>query len=253
MLQEIEDWAKEVGSFQMKSFQQKIKVASKEQKIDLVTEVDKKSEEMLINKIEKAYPKHSILAEEGGSKKSNSPYRWVIDPLDGTVNYVHGFPIFAISIALLYEDRPEYGLVYLPYFDDVYSASRGEGSFYNEEKMQVETEYKLADAVIATGFPYTHQESNQALEIFSRVLPKVGGIRRTGAAAYDLCQVAKGIFSGFWEIELKPWDIAAGMLLIEEAGGIVTDFAGDLIVNSSSEVVAGSREINSELRHLLTI
>ncbi len=251
MLKEMESWAREVGQLQMDSFQKNIKIESKDRKIDLVTEIDNKSEEILVDKIISAYPDHSIMAEEGRNKRNDSRYRWIIDPLDGTVNYVHGFPIFAISLALYKDNQPEYGLVYLPYFDDFYSASRGQGSYYNGERIHVNKDYAVKDGIIATGFPYSHQDSNKSLNLFTKILPEAGGIRRTGAAAYDLCQVARGIFSGFWEIELKLWDIAAGILLVEEAGGVITDFEGNKLRIKSEQVVAGSKAVNNQLRELL--
>lgn len=251
MLEEMEQWAREAGELQMDSFQKNIKIESKDRKIDLVTEVDNKSEEIITNNIVSAYPEHSIMAEEGRNKSSDSRYLWIIDPLDGTVNYVHGFPIFAISLALYKDNQPEYGLIYLPYFDDLYSASRGQGSYYNGERIQVNKDHAVKDGIIATGFPYSHQENSESLELFNKILPEAGGIRRTGAAAFDLCQVARGIFSGFWEIELKLWDIAAGILIIEEAGGVITDFNGRALRTNSQQVVAGSQTVNNRLRELL--
>ncbi|MGM0413647.1 MAG: inositol monophosphatase family protein [Bacillota bacterium] len=251
MLKEMESWVREAGELQMSNFQKNIEINSKDKKIDLVTEIDEKSEEILVDKIITAYPDHSIMAEEGSNKSNNSRYRWIIDPLDGTVNYVHGFPIFAISIALYIDNQPEYGLIYLPYFDDTYSASRGQGSYYNGKRIYVNKDYGVEDGIIATGFPYSHQESSKSLELFNKILPEAGGIRRTGAAAFDLCQVARGIFSGFWEIELKLWDIAAGILLIKEAGGVATDFAGNKLITNSEQIVAGSKTVNKRLRELL--
>ncbi|MFW6382079.1 MAG: inositol monophosphatase family protein [Bacillota bacterium] len=251
MLKEMESWAREAGEYQLNNFQKNIEIASKDRKIDLVTEVDKRSEEILVNKIQTVYPNHSIMAEEGSNKSNDSRYRWIIDPLDGTVNYVHGFPIFAISLAVYKDDQPEYGLIYLPYFNDIYSASRGQGSFYNGKRINVNKDYTVKDGIIATGFPYSHQESNKALKLFNKILPEAGGIRRTGAAAFDLCQVARGVFSGFWEIELKLWDIAAGILLVEEAGGIITDFKGNKLRINSEQVIAGSQKVNNRLRELL--
>lgn len=251
MLKEMEGWARKAGQLQMDYFQKNIEISSKGRKIDLVTEVDKKSEEILVNKISTAYPDHSIMAEEGSNKSNDSRYRWIIDPLDGTVNYVHGFPIFAISISLYKDNQPEYGLVYLPYFDDIYSAQKGKGSYYNDKRIHVNEVYTLKNGIIATGFPYSHQESNESLELFNKILPEAGGIRRTGAAAFDLCQVASGVFSGFWEIELNLWDIAAGILLIEEAGGVITDFNGETLRTNSEQVVAGNTNVNNRLRELL--
>ncbi len=255
MLEKMKRWAEKVGEYQRSMFHRNYKVSSKSEKIDLVSEVDKKSEDMLIGMIKDCYPDDEILAEEGGrisSGEEGSRRVWVIDPLDGTVNYVHGFHIFAISLACLIEGELEAGLIYIPLLEEFYSARRGKGSFYNGKPIRVGSSSQLETAVIATGFPYDHQQNDRpVLELFSRVLPRVGGIRRTGSAAYDLCLVARGIFDGFWEIKLEPWDIAAAVLIVREAGGAVTNFSGEDISLEASEVVAGNKNIHRELRSLL--
>ncbi len=255
MLEKMKHWAEEVGEYQRSMFRQNFKVSSKTEKIDLVSEVDKKSEEMLVSLIKDNYPDDKILAEEGGwisGNKKENDRAWVIDPLDGTVNYVHGFHIFAISLACLVEGELKAGLIHMPLLEEFYSAQRGRGSFFNGEPIRVGNNSRLETAIIATGFPYDHQQNDRlVLELFSRVLPKTGGIRRTGSAAYDLCLVARGIFDGFWEIKLEPWDIAAAVLIVKEAGGAVTNFSGEDISLEASEVVAGNKDIHRELRDLL--
>lgn len=252
MLDKIKKWVESVGDYQLKNFQEDLKINSKSAKIDLVTNIDQKSEELIIDKIQSNYPGHDIFAEEGGNVNQGSDYRWIVDPLDGTVNFVHGFPIFGISIALYYKEKPKLGLIYYPYFKDYYIAEKDEGSYYNGSRIKTSQETDLSQAMISTGFPYDHQTNNRSLKLFNKILPEAGSIRRTGAAAYDLCQVAAGVFDGFWEIDLKLWDIAAGALLIEEAGGTITDFSGDDVYqNQNREIVAGGFDINSQLRKLL--
>ncbi len=247
-IQQIMNWCRRAGAYQLQKFNRDINVEHKEQKINLVSEVDKKSEEMLRNSIKKHYPNHDILAEESGRENQESDYLWVIDPLDGTVNFVQGLPIFAISVALFKDDEPQIAVVYLPYEDTFYTARRGEGSYRDDRKLQVNKNKSLATSVISTGFPYDHQQdSEEVLKYFSRVLRQAGGIRRTGSAVYDLCQVASGVFGGFWELKLKPWDIAAGTLIVKEAGGAVTDFAGREIKFSGEQIAAGSPDLHSEL------
>lgn len=247
-IEQVKSWCREVGEYQRQKFREEIKVTSKEQKMNLVSEVDEKSEAMLRKNISSNFPDHEILAEEMGGGGKNSSHLWVIDPLDGTVNYVHGLPIFAISIALFVENEPQIAVVYLPREDVFYTARRGQGSYRNDRKIKINSEAKLDSSIVATGFPYDHQqESEEVLSYFSRVLPVAGGIRRTGSAVYDLCQVAAGVFGGFWEIKLKPWDIAAGTLIVKEAGGIVTDFSGEEIKFFGEEIAAGPPGLHAEL------
>ena len=251
-MEEIKGWCREVGEYQLDNFQKRIDVSSKEQKINLVSEVDEKSEEMLLEAINSAYPDHAVLAEEGGAEEGDSDYRWVVDPLDGTVNYVHGLPIFAISLALFLGEKAELAVIYLPCEDTLYTARRGQGSYRQDERLEVSSSDNLATSLLATGFPYDHQdESDEVLGYFSRILPEVGGIRRSGSAVYDLCQVARGTFAGFWEIKLEPWDIAAGALIVKEAGGLVTDFSGREISSSGREVAAAAPGVHGRLLELL--
>ncbi len=255
MLAKMKDWALEVGELQRDYFRSTYKVSNKKEKINLVTEVDQKSEKILLNKIRNNFPADKILAEESGNITGDSLETgrwWIIDPLDGTVNYVHGFHIFGISLAFLIDGKLDKAVVYIPMLEEMYEAQRQGGSFINGEKMELKDNKDLSRAVIATGFPYDHQSNSQdIIDMFSQVLPLVGGIRRTGSAAFDLCQVARGVFDGFWEVRLSPWDIAAGALIISEAGGVVTNFSGEEIQYNAAEIVAGNRFINQELRQVL--
>lgn len=189
---------------------------------ELVTEVDELSEKMLLQGISGAYPDHDILSEECGSLRRESEYLWIIDPLDGTNNYCQGIPIFAISVALQYRGETILGVVYQPVLEEMFFALQGKGAWLNEKKIEVACKTILSDCVLATGFPYDkniHRENNA--DYFSYFVPRVRGLRRLGAAAYDLASVAAGRFDGFWELNLSPWDVAAGTLLVQEAGGRV--------------------------------
>lgn len=198
--------------------------------IDLVTKADLESEERILDVIQKAFPKHAILSEEGGVVSTDSPADspfWVIDPLDGTTNFSHGFPIYCISIACLEGGKPVVGGVYDPTRDELFIATAGGGATLNGKPISVSKIRKLKDSLLATGFPYdvrTSEENN--IGYFIRFLTRTQAVRRAGSAALDLSYLACGRFDGFWELKLHPWDTAAALLIIEEAGGIVTDFSG---------------------------
>ncbi|HEY8463350.1 MAG TPA: inositol monophosphatase family protein [Bacillota bacterium] len=228
ILPQVESWVKEVGALQLDKLKQKEhRIESKSTVIDLVTEVDKSSEAILLGKVRTAFPEHSILAEESGALANTSDYCWVIDPLDGTINFIHGFPVFAISIALQYRGESVLGVVYLPALGESFTAVKGSGAFLNGRRLRVSDQTSLEQSLLATGFPYDRAtDPDNNLNYFNRLITRVQGIRRTGSAAYDLCNVAAGRFDGYWELKLKPWDIAAGTLMVVEAGGVVSDVAG---------------------------
>jgi myo-inositol-1(or 4)-monophosphatase len=195
--------------------------------VDLVTEMDKKAEDLIVNEIRKNFPDHGILTEESKERLTGTPYRWIIDPLDGTTNYAHGFPIFCVSIAFEQEDEVIFGVVYDPMLDELFTAEPGGGSFLNGRKIRVSGTDSLDRSLLATGFPYDVRTSRaNNLDHFSRFAVKAQAIRRAGSAALDLCYVACGRFDGFWEMKLHPWDVAAGALIVKEADGKVTDFTG---------------------------
>lgn len=211
-----------VGAYQVEMFHSKAyKSTTKSTVIDVVTEVDQTSEEMIIKTLSEHFPSYGFLAEESGEKDSSSEYRWVIDPLDGTTNFSSGIPIFAISVALQKNGESILAAVYIPITKDFYSSIKGFGSFKNNKDLKVNTSKALRSSVIATGFPYDRAENpiNNVSE-FTKMVTKVKGIRRLGAAAYDICLVAKGVFSGYWEYGLKPWDYAAALLIAVEAGAV---------------------------------
>lgn len=220
MAKQMKMWMREAGKEQIRRLQTPVKMSSKTSEIDLVTEVDIWTEQFLLERIQSTYPSHRILTEESGSYANESDYEWVIDPIDGTVNYAHGFPLFSISAALKYKQEPIVGLVYIPMLNEMYEAIKGNGAFLNGKQIFVSSIERLAQAVVATGFPYDRAtDPDNNVNYFKGVILNIGGIRRTGSAAIDLCQVAAGRFDGYWEFKLNPWDVEAGLLLVKEAGG----------------------------------
>ncbi len=212
---------------------------------DYFSEVDIKAEQAIINAIHKAYPDHSILAEESGSQQGNNDdFVWIIDPLDGTSNYLHGFPFFAVSIALKIKNRIEHGVVYDPLRHECFSASRGRGARLNDRRIRVSKQTQLSASLLGTGFSGRDSILNQKyLPTFEALVGKCAGMRRTGSAALDLAYVASARLDGFWEFGLKPWDIAAGSLLIREAGGLISDVQGGDDFIKEGNVVAGTPKV----------
>ncbi|MFA5627298.1 MAG: inositol monophosphatase family protein [Thiohalomonadaceae bacterium] len=216
---------------------------------DFVSEVDRRAELEIIQIIHKAYPDHAILAEESGAQHNSSDiHQWIIDPLDGTTNFLHGFPQYAVSIALMVKGQLEQAVIYDPNSQDLYTASRGAGAQLNNRRIRVSRRSELPGTLIGTGFPFRQPELLEPyLDTFRAVAPKVADIRRAGSAALDLAYVAAGRLDGFWEFGLEPWDMAAGVLLIQEAGGVVTDFAGDQNFLTSGNIVGGNLKLHSAL------
>ena len=222
VLENVKSWVKEVGKMQIENISRSnLLINSKSSDVDLVTEVDELSEEILIKHIKENYPDHSILSEESGESNLNSDYLWIIDPVDGTTNYAQGLPIFAISICLKYKKEAVLGVVYAPMLNEMFYGIKGKGSYLNNKKLSISTKENLNECVLATGFPYdraTNKDNNS--NYFSHFIPMVRGLRRMGAASYDIVSVAAGRLDGYWEMYLKIWDIAAGLLILEEAGGV---------------------------------
>lgn len=228
MIQTAIEAAQEAGRFLKMSVGKFKHVEQKEgQETNLVTEIDRKSEEIIITKIKQRYPHHDFLAEESGSHEVSSEYRWIIDPLDGTLNFTHGFPIFSVSLALEVKGEIVLGIVYDPNGDELYSAEKGRGALLNNKPIHVSSTRKLIESMLVTGFPYSIKSNpDNAVQHFNNFLMEAQAIRRLGSAALDLCYVAAGRFDGFWEVALHPWDMAGGVLILEEAGGKYTDFRG---------------------------
>lgn len=253
--------AKKAGNLILKESKKTIKVTEKARH-DLVTNVDKASEALIIKEIKKAYPDHAILAEESFSKQKssllNAEYIWLIDPIDGTTNFIHGTPLYSVSIAVFktkttsvsknydyLEGEIIAGIVHAPAMQETYYAAKGKGAYLNGKKIKVSSTKKLTNSLLVTGFPAKNPESS--LPYFTSLLGKCQAIRRLGSAALDLCWVACGRFDGHWEFGLKPWDIAAGALIVNEAGGRVTDTNNNLLDLFGADILASNGKIHREM------
>jgi len=244
--------ARIAGRYQQYRFASKLNVTLKGDK-DLVTEVDQESERLIVSYLLNSFPEHSILAEEGEYPPGDAPLRWIIDPLDGTTNYAHGFPWFCVSIGLESAGEIVIGVIYNPLNDELFTAIKGGGAFLNGHRLHVSTRCPLQNSLLATGFPYDcASDPANNFDNFITFQKCARGIRRAGAAALDLAYVAAGRFDGFWELKLKPWDVAAGVLLVREAGGIVTDFDGGNYNVFNHSIVASNGLIHEEMVTILT-
>ncbi len=252
MNESIENLIKNAGSIARSAGELILTLSSQERQIsyksarDMVTEVDQASENYIVSEINRLYPEHEILAEEGGgSTSSRSPYKWIIDPLDGTTNFVHGFPVFAVSIGILFEDELFAAAVYDPNRQELFTAGKGQGAFLNKEPISVSKTQELGKSLLATGFSYFNDDYFKLnMDLWASIYGKTQGLRRAGAAAIDLAWLACGRLDGFWEFSLKPWDIAAGALLVKEAGGLVSGPLGQDLDLNSGNIVAGNPRIH---------
>ncbi|MCP4043118.1 MAG: inositol monophosphatase [Gammaproteobacteria bacterium] len=218
---------------------------------DFVTEIDRQAEHAIIDAIHHVYPDHAILAEESGVQGKND-HVWIIDPLDGTTNYLHGFPVFSVSIALKIRDRLECGVVYDPLRQELFTATRGQGAQLNDRRIRVSQCKSLKDALVGTGFPFREFDNlDPYLAIFRELITKTAGIRRAGSAAIDLAYVACGRLDAFWEFDLREWDIAAGALLIQESGGFVSDLKGGNDYLKEGDIVTGGEKMFNALSTIL--
>ena len=221
---------------------------------DFVTEVDHAAEAAIIDTLLGAYPGHGILAEESGSSRGarDSEYVWIIDPLDGTTNFIHGLPTYAVSIGLAFRNQMQQAVVYDPARNDLFYATKGRGAYLNDKRLRVSRRSRMADALIGTGFPFRKGDDlGRYLQMMEAVMKVAAGLRRPGAAALDLCYVAAGWYDGFFETGLSPWDVAAGSLLVTEAGGLIGNFTGEADFIDRREVVAGNPKIYAQLVQLL--
>jgi myo-inositol-1(or 4)-monophosphatase len=252
MLDKIINIAMEAGEIVREGFGKNFSIEFKTSESNLVTEIDKASEKKIIEYVSKEFPTHGILAEESGEHKNSSEYIWVIDPLDGTTNFAHGLPIFSVSIGVQKKGITIGGVVYDVMQNVMYSASSGAGAYANGIKIKVNQNANIARALLVTGFPYNIKENPEnAIGKFTVMTQASRGVRRLGSAAIDLCYVARGVFEGFWEVYLHPWDICAGKLIVEEAGGLVTGFKGEKIDIFSNKILASNNVIHSELLEIL--
>jgi len=244
--------AEEAGRIQRNQLDGDYEIGTKSSATDLVTEVDRACERRIREILLGAFPDHVVLGEEQG-QDGDAPVRWIVDPLDGTLNYAHGFPFYCVSIGLEVRGRIELGVVLDTPRDVLYQAVRGRGATANGRPIQVTDEAELIKAMLSTGFAYLEGAQYQNLDVFARAMPKVRAIRRPGAAALDLCLVAAGNLDGFWELKLNAWDVAAGMLIVQEAGGTVTGPAGEPYHVDEPVVIASNGSLHAKLLDLLDL
>ena len=246
------DAAKRAGALLREHLGGNIRVEYKGE-VDIVTEMDKRAEALIIGAIRQGFPDHSIITEETGGLETSSEYKWIIDPLDGTTNYAHGFPVFCVSIGVELRGEAILGVVYNPMLDELFLAQKGKGAFLNGKKINVSKTASLDRSLLATGFPYDIRHSKDTnLDHFARFAVRSQAIRRAGSAALDLSFIACGRFDGFWEMKLKPWDTAAAALFVREAGGVLTDFKGNPYSIYTPECLASNGLIHDEMLAILT-
>ncbi len=238
--------AREAGALLMEYFDQNIKIEYKGE-ADLVTVADRKSETLIRERIRALWPGHDILGEEEGLRDTGSEYRWYVDPLDGTTNFAHAFPVFCVSLALQHKNETIAGLCYDPTRDELFAAERGKGAYLNDRPIHVSKISKLSESLVGTGFPSHKRHKNPNIHFYHQITLRTHGVRRAGSAALDLCYVACGRLDGFWEFNLNPWDTAAAVLIVEEAAGRVSDFRGGPFELHSRETVASNGLVHDAL------
>jgi len=250
ILETAKNAAFEAGKIHMQYFEKDKEINFKLNEFDLVTNADKQSEQKILSIVQGKFPDHAILAEEGGVLgNENSDYLWIIDPLDGTTNYAHNFPQFAVSIAVYCDGKPLVGVIYDAVKKEMFFASKGQGAFLNEKPLKVSVVETLEKSLLATGFPYNREGAMEKnLEYFRHFLYKAQAIRRPGSAALDLAYVAASRLDGFWELNLSPWDVAAGSLIVEEAGGRVTNFYSEGFNYNEKNILASNGLIHLEMK-----
>jgi myo-inositol-1(or 4)-monophosphatase len=254
MINKVIQIAIEAGEIVKDGFGKNFSVEYKTNASNLVTEIDKKSEAAIIAFINKEFPTHAVLAEESGTHKASSEYLWVVDPIDGTTNFAHGLPIFGVSIGVQKNNETICGVVYDVMNNSIYSSEKGSGAFRDGQKLQVSSNGDLEKSNLVTGFPYNISDNPDfAIERFVSFLRQSRAVRRLGSASIDMCLVAAGIFDGFWEVDLHPWDVCAAKLIIEEAGGIVTNFAGEKIDIYSQQFLACNKFIHPKMVEILAL
>ena len=238
--------AYEAGSLLRHYFERRVRFEMKAE-FDLVTEADRASEKLVVERLTKHFPSHGIVAEEGGGHESDSGYRWFVDPLDGTTNFAHGYPIWNVTLALERNGELIAGVVFDPTRDEMFTAERGSGTFLNGRRVRVSGAARVADCLMCTGFPNHNRSTNPNIHFFHELAMAAHGVRRGGSAAIDLAYVASGRLDGFWEIGLSPWDMAAGILLVEEAGGVCTDMKGGRHHLKSAHLLTDNGLVHDEL------
>lgn len=240
------DIARESGALLAELFKRPKEISYKRPS-DLVTEADRRSEALIVERLRKHFPDHAVVSEEGGGQKTASEYCWYVDPLDGTTNFAHGFPVFCVTMGLAFRGEAVAGVVYDPTREELFTAERGSGAFLNGNRLHVSKNANLSESLLATGFPPFASNHDLNIEFYLRFTHLSHGIRRPGSAALDLCSVAAGRFEGFWELKLNPWDKAAGSLLVSEAGGRVTDLASGPFKLLGDEVFASNGLVHDQM------
>lgn len=238
--------ARDAGTLLLRHFERRIAIEKKGE-YDLVTDADRASERLVVERLRSRYPSHSIVAEEGGGHDSRSEFCWYVDPLDGTTNFAHGFPMFNVTLGLERSGEMLAGVIYDPVRNEMFAAERGAGAYLNHRPIRVSATTRLAEALLSTGFPNRKRSGNYNIHFYYQLALATHGVRRTGSAALDLAYVACGRLDGFWEFGLHPWDMAAGRLIVAEAGGCFTDMAGAAHRLDSAHLVADNSHIHSEL------
>jgi myo-inositol-1(or 4)-monophosphatase len=249
--------ARDAGQLLAERFGRALQVSNKSE-LDLVTEADLASERLIIERIKTNYPRHAILAEESGAsapadQEAQCEWRWIVDPLDGTTNYAHGYPCFCVSIGLEHQGKLELGVIYDPMRNELFTAERGQGAARNGRRIQVSQINKLNSALLCTGFPYDVRERSEFARHFANFIMNAQAVRRDGSAALDLAYVACGRFDGFWEEGLHPWDVAAGVLMIEEAGGRVSNYEGATFDICSAPILASNGLVHEQMMRVLAV
>ncbi len=240
--------AREAGTLLMGYFRRRVKIEYKGE-ADLVTEADRASEQLILERIRRNWPSHDVIGEEGARIETGGDYRWYVDPLDGTTNFAHGFPVFCVSLGLAFQGKRKAAVVYDPTRDELFAAERGRGAVLNGEKIEVSRTPKLSQSLVGTGFPSHKRHKNPNIYFYHQLTLRSHGVRRAGSAALDLTSVAAGRLDGFWEFNLNAWDTAAGILIVEETGGKVTGLNGQPLEITDRDVVATNGLIHAELLH----
>jgi myo-inositol-1(or 4)-monophosphatase len=238
--------AREAGSLLMKHFRQHVKIEYKGA-VDLVTVADRESEALILERIRHHFPSHDVIGEEGTRIETGSDYKWYVDPLDGTTNFAHGYPVFCVSLAVEHRGQRVAGVIYDPTRDEMFVAELGSGARLNDKAIYVSATSNLGECLVGTGFPSKKRHKNPNIYFYHHLTLRTHGVRRAGSAALDLCNVASGRYDGYWEFNLNPWDTAAGVLIVEEAGGKVTDFSGGEFQIASRETLASNGLVHSVL------
>jgi myo-inositol-1(or 4)-monophosphatase len=241
----MQELAREAGSL-LVSYFGKVSIEYKGD-VDLVTQADRSSEKLIVERIRRQWPEHDLLGEEGSRRETGSDFRWYIDPLDGTTNFAHGYPVFCVSLALEHQGQRIAGVIYDPCRDEMFAAAKGSGATLNQRAIHVSKTTRLAEALVATGFPSHKRHKNPNIHFYHQLTLRSHGVRRAGSAALDLCYVASGRYDAFWEFNLNPWDTAAGVLIVQESGGRVTNYSGGPFAIDSRELLATNTLLHSEM------